>query len=420
MQTHSEINKLTDHLFRTEYGKMVAGLTRIFGIGQMSVAEDIVQDTMVLALKEWRFRPLPPNPAAWLYVVAKNKAIDYLRREKNNKKITSDLQYLLASEYTLHTTVNTIFTDEGIRDSQLRMMFALCHPKLSIEAQITLILKTLCGFGNDEIARAFITNTENINKRLYRAKEKLRQNNGLPQVPTGKTLLTRLDAVLKSIYLLFNEGYHSSSGIDKVMRHDLCFEAMRLCILLTLNEATNLPQVNALLALMCFNTSRFNARESSNGEIILYPGQNRALWDKDLIERGVYYLNMASVGQAATTYHIEAAIASYYCLSTSFEDTDWQAILQWYNLLATVNPSPMVTLNKAIAMAYGGQVSNALALVMKINGLNSYHLYHATLGDFFSLLKDSQKAAQHYANAIKLTNNLQQKKMLEKKILKLK
>jgi RNA polymerase sigma factor (sigma-70 family) len=420
LQTPGEINKLTDHLFRTEYGKMVASLTRIFGMGQMSVAEDIVQDAMVLALNEWRFRPVPPNPVAWLYVVAKNKAIDYLRREKNTKKITSDLQYLLASEYTLATTVNTIFTEEGIRDSQLRMMFALCHPDLSIEAQITLILKTLCGFGNDEIAKAFITNTENINKRLYRAKEKLRQNNELPQVPTGKALLKRLDAVLKSIYLLFNEGYHSSSGIDRVMRHDLCFEAMHLCILLTENKPTNLPQVNALLALMCFNTSRFNARESNDGEIILYPHQDRNLWDKNLINRGVYYLNIASVGNAATTYHIEAAIASYYCQSASFKDTDWQAILQWYNLLLTVNPSPMVVLSKAVVMGYGGQTDSGLKLVLQINGLEKHPLYHATLGDLYALSGDRQKAAQHYENAIKLTNNLQQKKMLEKKILKLK
>lgn len=416
MQPQDNLNTLTEHLFRTEYGKMVASLTRIFGIGQISVAEDIVQDTIVLALNEWRFRPLPPNPAAWLYVVAKNKAIDYLRREKNKQKITSDLVYLLESEYTLSSTINDIFTENEIKDSQLRMMFALCHPSISIEAQITLILKTLCGFGNDEIARALLTNTETINKRLYRAKEKLREENIKLELPSEKHLLPRLDVVLKSIYLLFNEGYNTTSGKDQVLRHDLCFEAMRLCLLLSENENTLQPQVNALLALMCYNASRFNSRTDANGDVVLYKDQDRSLWDKDLIIRGSYYLSIAAVGNIPSTYHIEAAIASHYCLAPNFKTTNWKEIYHLYELLETINPSPMVKLNKAIVLAYYGNASKAIQDILAIKGLTGDYIYFAALADLYVMEGEKLKAKECYANAYKLAKNPRQKKVIDKKI----
>ena len=417
MQTAKEINTLAEHLFRTEYGKMVSSLTRIFGIGQMHIAEDIVQDTMVKALKEWSFNKTPPNPTAWLYVVAKNKAIDHIRREKNKQKITSDLAYLLESEYTLSNTVNTLFTEEEIKDNQLRMMFALCHPSLKIEAQITLILKTLCGFGNDEIAKALLTNIETINKRLYRSKEKLRKENIELIVPKGSKLLQRLDTILKSIYLLFNEGYNTSSGKDKVLRQDLCFDAMRLCILLTENSQTNLPQVNALLALMCFNASRFNSRTDDEGNIILYKNQNRELWDSGLISRGTFYLSNSTKATVPSSYHFEAAIASYYCLSTSFETTDWKTIYNLYKHLVKINPSPIVHLNMAVVNAYCGNVATAIADVLALETLNNNHLYFAVLGDLYLLKGEVLLATENYKKARFFTKNSKQLKLLTNKII---
>lgn len=417
MQSTNNVNTLTGHLFRTEYGKMVATLTRIFGIGQMSVAEDIVQDTMVLALKEWSFKALPPNPTAWLYVVAKNKAIDYIRRERSKQKITSDIAYLLKSEYTLSSTVKTLFTEEEINDNQLRMMFALCHSSLKVESQITLILKTLCGFGNEEVAKALLTNIETINKRLYRAKEKLRKENSKLEVPKPNKLLPRLDAVLKSIYLLFNEGYTTSSGKEKVLQKDLCLEAMRLCLLLTENEPTNLPQVNALLALMCFNASRFNSRTDENGDIILYKNQNRTLWDKNLIAQGAFFLSNSSKGDILSSYHFEAAIASYYCLSSSFETTDWENIYGLYQHLVKINPSPIVTLNMAIVNAYRGNVDAAITSTLALKSLNTNHLYFAVLGDLYSLKGEFLLAKENYDKAKLFTKNLKQLKLLTDKTI---
>lgn len=395
---------------------MVSSLTRIFGIGQMSVAEDIVQDTMVLALKEWSFKPIPPNPTAWLYVVAKNKAIDYIRREKNRHKITSDIAYLLESEYTLSSTVKTLFSEEEIKDNQLRMMFALCHPALNIESQITFILKTLCGFGADEVAKALLINTETVNKRLYRAKEKFRNNTIALEVPTGNKLLPRLEAVLKSIYLLFNEGYSVSSNKDKVLSKDLCLEAMRLCLLLTENESTNLPQVSALLSLMCFNASRFNSRTDDNGDIVLYKNQDRSLWDGDLINQGTYFLVKSSQGKAISSYHLEAAIAYNYCQSTSFKATNWKDIYVLYGQLVKVNPSPMVYLNMAIVDAYCGNIDSAIASVYKLESLKKNHLYYAVLGDLLAMKKDYKEAEENYLEAKKLTNNPKQLSLLNKKI----
>jgi len=419
LQSAKEINTLADHLFRSEYGKMVASLTRIFGVGQMSIAEDIVQDTMVLALKEWSFKPLPPNPTAWLYVVAKNKAIDFIRKEKNKTKVNADIAYLLESEYTLATTINTIFTPPQIKDSQLRMMFALCHPALSSEAQITLILKTLCGFGNDEIAKALLTGVETINKRLYRSKEKLREAGIQLEVLANKKLLPQLDTVLKSIYLLFNEGYNTSSGKNQVLSNDLCLEAMRLCLLLTENELTNQPKVNALLSLMCFNASRFSSRISPTGDIVLYKEQDRSLWDSNLINQGNYYLNNSAQGETLSSYHLEAAIASFYCQSKSFEQTDWDSIYALYIHLEKLNPSPMVKLNMAIVKAYKGNINDAIADVLQIKTLKKNHLFYAVLGDLYQQKGEREKAKENYEKATQFIKNPRQLQLINLKLEKL-
>ncbi len=409
-----EPNQLVDHLFRTEAGKMTAVLTRLFGFKQHETAEDIVHDTIYQALKEWRFR-VPENPTAWLYRVAKNKAIDYLRRENRMAEITSELKPLLISEYTLPTVVNFYFNENEIADSQLRMMFAACHPAIPEEAQIALVLKTLCGFSVEEIARAFLSNKDSIEKRLYRAKEKIREANIQLDVPVGNDMQTRLETVLQCIYLLFNEGYNSSTA-DSVIRKDLCYEAIRLCLLLTENPNSNLPETNALLALMCYNASRFDARIDNDGLIVLLQDQDRTKWNKELIQKGQYYFNISSAGNHISTYHLEAAISSMHCMAASFAQTNWKAILGFYNLLTERKPSPVVLLNRAIALSFAESKQAAIAEIKKLGSLQNHYLYNAALGDLYFDIGKTDEAKVYYETALKQTHNPQEHELLNKKL----
>src|SRR6266496_3567670 len=327
MHQNKNIDQLVDHLFRHESGKMIAVLSRLLGLQNMEVAQDIVQDTLLQAMTTWGYKAVPDNPAAWLYRVAKNKAIDFLRKEKRFRDISPQYSYLLQSEYSLSSTVNNLFLENEIQDSQLRMMFACGHPSIAEESQIALTLKTLCGLSINEIAKAFLTNEETITKRIYRAKEKIKSENIELNVPQGKELPQRLDVVLKSLYLLFNEGYNSSHP-DQLIREDLCQEAIRLSYLLTTHSITNLPRTNALLSLMCFQASRLQARLDDKGNIILLKYQDRSKWYKPLIEKGFAYLNAATENFDPSPYHLEAAIASLHASAESFESTDWKGIHQ--------------------------------------------------------------------------------------------
>ena len=300
---------MVDHLFRHESGKMVAVLTRVFGFANMEQAEDIVQDTIIRALETWKFGKVPDNPQAWLYRTAKNKAIDLIRRQKVKHKIESEIAPLLKSEYTLVPSMNDMFRENEIKDSQLRMMFACCHPSITIESQLTLMLKTLCGLSTREIGNAFLTTEDTIQKRLYRTKEKIKEEHISLDYPGADVMQARLDTVLKALYLLFNEGYNSSHP-EKLIREDLCEEAIRLTILLTENSKTNQPHTNALLALMCYQASRFGARLDDKGFIVLLKDQERMHWNKFLIDRGNEYLVRSADENAVHDYHIEAAIAS--------------------------------------------------------------------------------------------------------------
>lgn len=322
-ESNNEVNKIVDHLFRHEAGKMVAVLTRIFGFKNIEQAEDIVQDTIIRALETWKFGKLPDNPQAWLYRTAKNKAIDLIRRQKVKHKIESEIAPLLRSEYTLVPSMNDMFRENEIKDSQLRMMFACCHPSISQESQVTLMLKTLCGLSSKEIGNAFLTNEETIQKRLYRTKEKIREEHISLDYPGADMMQSGLDAVLRALYLLFNEGYNSSHP-EKLIREDLCEEAMRLTLLLTANPKTNLPYANALLALMCYHSSRFGARLDDKGFVVLLKDQDRTQWNKFLIERGNEYLSCSAEGNSIHQYHIEAAIASLHANAKSYKLTDWE------------------------------------------------------------------------------------------------
>jgi RNA polymerase sigma factor (sigma-70 family) len=381
-------NELLPHLFRTEYRKIISVLVRHYGFEQLSVAEDIASDTFLIAAETWGIKGLPENPVAWLYTVAKNKSRDLLRR---NAIFNEKLRPALKAELLTIPETDIDLSEENIKDSQLQMMFAISDPALSVESQVALILRILCGFGIDEIADAFLTNRETINKRLFRGKEKLRSAQIEISLPSAEEINKRIDAVLTSLYLLFNEGYYSSSQ-NSVLRKDFCLEAMRLTGLLVENEKTNNPRVDALFALMCFHASRFDARTNENGEIIRYDDQNIELWNDDLISTGHYYLSKASRGKELSRYHLEAGIA-YWHTTKNDSHEKWENILQLYNQLLCLSYSPVGALNRTYALSriYGKQ---AAILEAEKLGLAKNHLYHVLLGWLYTGV-DNEKAKEH-------------------------
>lgn len=412
----SRVNQLLHHLFRHESGKMVAVLTRLLGFQNLETAQDIVQETLLQALHNWRFHTVPDNPSAWLYRVAKNKALDYIRRERNFKdKVNPQYAQRLQSEYTLSPALDVLFTEHEIADSQLRMIFACCHPAIPEEAQVALTLKTLCGLSTEEIARAFLTQTDTITKRIYRAKEKIREQNIEPAVPQGAALTNRLDTVLKCLYLLFNEGYNSSHP-EQLIRDELCEDALRLCHLLAIHPHTQMPKTKALLALLSFQASRLGARQEKKGQIILLKDQDRRQWNTDLIRQGFYWIEAAATGSEISVYHLEAGIASLHASAPSFEKTDWKSIYHLYEILYSLQPGPVVALNKAIASAYANSTTRGLEELLAIKGLENYHLWYATAGEFFLETNDKEKARLSFEKALSLTPSRTEKQLLFEKL----
>jgi RNA polymerase sigma factor (sigma-70 family) len=405
-------NELLPHLFRTEYRKITSVLYKHFGFEHPEIAEDIASDTFLTATETWGLKGLPENPVAWLYTVARNKAKDHLRRKKLfEQKISPALQ----STYTDWEENVINLSDEHIRDSQLQLMFAICQPVLPPEAQIGLALRILCGFGIDEIADAFLSNKETINKRLFRAKEKLREQQIKIEFPPAAEIGTRIQAVLTTLYLLFNEGYYSSSK-DTTLRKDLCLEAMRLTYMLIENKSTNLPDANALLALMCFHSSRFDARTDSNGEMIRYEEQDTSLWNDELITRGSYYLNQASTGNKVNKYHLEAAIAYWHTIKTDSAEK-WEGILQLYNRLLLSAYSPIAALNRTYALYKARGKQEAITEAEKLQ-LNGNHLYHVLLGHLYTGV-DQQTAIGHLQTALKQAKTATEKNRIRKDLEKL-
>jgi RNA polymerase sigma factor (sigma-70 family) len=415
LPSSKNIHELTGHLFRHESGKMVSVLSRLLGLQNIETAQDIVQDTLLQAMNTWGYNGIPDNPPAWLYRVAKNKAIDFLRRKKKFKEITPQYAYLVESEYSLTPTVNNLFLENEIQDSQLRMMFACCHPSIPEESQVAMALKTLCGLSLNEIARAFLTNDETISKRIYRAKEKIKGEKIELDVPDNDELPERLDAVLKSLYLLFNEGYNSSHP-EQLIREDLCEEAMRLCLLLTQHPLTNFPRSKALLSLMCFQSSRLNVRLDDKGNIILLKYQDRNKWNRSLIQKGFDYLDAAAEPFEVSAYHFEAAIASLHAAAPSFEQTDWKSIYHLYEMLYEAQPNPIVAMNKAIASAYAISKQKALEELKEIKGLEHHHLYYASIGEMYFDLHEKENAKTYFEKAFDLTNSQTEKQLLLEKI----
>lgn len=413
----SAIHHTVDHLFRHESGRLVSGLSKLLGLQNLETAHDIVQDTLLQALSTWGFHGLPDNPSAWLTRVAKNKAVDYLRRGKNFKtNISPQYAYLLKSEYVLTPAINQLFQDDEIQDSQLRMIFACCHPSIPPESQIALALKTLCGLSSAEIAKAFLTGEETIHKRIYRAKEKIRNENIELELPSSGELTMRLDTVLKSLYLLFNEGYNSSHT-ERLIREELCEEAMRLAYLLTLHQTTGSPKTKAMLALFCFQASRLQARLDDRGNIILLKYQDRTKWHQPLIQTGNFYLNQAFTEPFETSvYHLEAAIAALHASAKKFEETDWKRIGFLYDQLYQLQPTPIIALNRSIVSAYTDEKEQALDRLKQIKGLENYYLYHTSIGEVYFELNNKKEAKKYFERALKLTSSKPEQQLLEGKI----
>lgn len=397
---------------------MVAFLTRIFGAHNLEMAEDIAQDTLLKAFEQWKIKGIPDNPSAWLTTVAKNRAMDVIRRERRKIRLSDDVAVLLESEYTIATTMENLTTDEEIKDDQLRMMFACCHPALAGEAQVTMILKTLCGFSIAEIAKAFLSNEENINKRLYRARQLFREGKIALEIPIKNELGERLENVLTAIYLLFNEGYNATSHED-LIRNDLIQEALRLGLLLTKNTQTARPEVFALLALMCFHAARTGSRLDEQGNILLLKQQNRSIWNQDLIQTGVGFLSQSAQGALFTRYHLEAGIAYEHCVAKSYDQTNWQNIVNWYDLLYQIHPTAIVALNRAIAIGEWKGAAEGLKAVEQIPDLQTiknYYLLSATLGEFYLQLENTEKAQHYFTLALSQTQSEKEKKFLQEKL----
>lgn len=403
--------QLVEHFFRHEAGRLTAWLARVLGFERLEQAEDLVQDTLLQALRVWRLRGVPDKPAAWLYEVARRRAFDVLRRERRLQQIGEAL-LRVAPEAVVPPPTRL---DEELADSQLRMLFACCHPALPAEGQLAMCLKVLCGLSIPEIAHAFLTSEETITKRLYRAKEKVRAGGIALEVPQGAVLGSRLDAVLKALYLLFNAGYNSSHS-DQLIRQDLCAEAMRLALLLLEQQHTATPRTYALLGLMCLQASRFDARTTAEGAIVLLPDQDRSQWSRPLIARGMGYLAQAAEGDSLSEYHLEAAIAFEHCRALSFAGTDWPLIRHYYDLLLRLKPSPVVALHRAVAVAHEAGTAAGLIELAAVEGLDRHYLYHAVWGDLLARNQQLAAARDQYLEARLLTESAAERELLDQKI----
>ena len=393
-------------------------LTKLFGPQNLQLAEDVVQDTLIKAYSTWKINGLPQNPSAWLFTVARNKAIDVLRQQKRKDDFSKTIAPLLQSEYTLVPTVQDMINTNTIDDDQLRMMFVCCHPALSTEAQVSLILRTLCGFSVTEIAHAFVTGYDTVEKRLVRARQSFRDNNVQFELPPAAELDNRLDNVLLAIYLLFNEGYNSTQHED-LIRKDLMNEAMHLCEMILRSSFVNPANTHALLSLICFTAARNEARLDANGDILILKKQDRTKWNRALIEKGIYHLESSAAGSNINKYQFEAGIAYEHARANSYEQTNWHNILQCYNLLYKFYPSPVIELNRAIVINElngPAEAIKAIEAIEQISSLKKYYLLPATLGELHLQLQQSDIANKYFALAMELTKSAIEKKLLQQKM----
>ncbi len=396
--TPESIQGLVDHLFRHQAGRMVAALTASFGPTHLDLAEEVVQEALLQALRRWAFHGVPEKPGAWLYRVARNLALDRLRRDATWREKAPAVLASLATE----TAPEEVALPGEITDDQLRLIFLACHPAIPRDGRVALTLKTVAGFSVREIARAFLTREATVAQRLVRAQRLIRER-GLPfEMPPPGELGTRLEAALEVLYLLFNEGYGAHGG-DELVRSELCAEALRLASELARLPATDRPEVHALLALMLFQASRLPARVNRAGNLVRLAEQDRALWDRELLRRAFAHFARAAAGDRLTGYHLQAAIAAQHAAAARAEDTDWAAILDLYDQLLALNPSPVVALNRAVALAEVEGPRAGLAALEEVAdhpSLAGYYLLPATRADLLARLGEAKAAAESYRQAL--------------------
>jgi RNA polymerase sigma-70 factor (ECF subfamily) len=412
------IPQLAEHLFRHEAGKLVSVLTGIFGIERLQLAEDVVQESLVRAMQTWPYYGIPQNPAAWLMQTAKNLALDLIRREKRFHAKQADIIASIELRLAEPGADDAPKFDDEIKDGRLRLIFACCHPLIPQEAQTALALKTLCGFSPAEIAKAFLTTEAATAKRLTRARQRIQEQRIPFEIPSGAELSSRLDGVLQILYLLFNEGYKASSG-ESLVRADLCHEAIRLAALLAEHPAGNQPRTHALLALMLLNAARLPARTDTAGNILRLEEQDRTAWDRALIALGLQHLGQAAAGDEVSAYHLQAGIAACHCTAPDYPATDWPRILSLYDRLAQLDDSPVIALNRAVAIAnvHGPRVGlEAVAAIPNTQALNSYYLLYAVLGEFEAQLNHLPSAASHLKKALQLTELESERAFLSKRL----
>jgi RNA polymerase sigma factor (sigma-70 family) len=410
--------ELSDHLFRHEAGRMVSTLTRVFGVQNLALAEDVVQDAFCRALEVWKFRGVPDNPSAWLMATAKNRALDVLRRRRTARNVAPELESFLQSEWTLAPMVEELFAANAIKDDLLRMMFSCCHPRLPEETQVALVLHILCGFSVDEIASAFVSSHAAIEKRITRAKKVLAASKRLFDVAAAAEFSARLPAVHRALYLLFNEGYHGASA-ETAVRAELCREAMRLTAALLAHPLGTTPVTYALAALMCLHAARLPARVDASGNLSSLFDQDRSQWDQELVVEGLKLLELSASGSQVTEYHVESAMASMHASALRTEDTDWKAIISLYDTLMTIRPSPIVALNRAIAIAQNDGPERGLDEIRAIadrDRLAAYPFYFAALGELELRRGKHEIAREHFRAALALARNPTERGFFDRRV----
>lgn len=407
-----DVTVLVDHLFRHHAAGMLAGLVKRLGLADLDLAEEAVQEAMLQALRLWPYHGVPDGPRAWLARVAHNKAVDIVRRRGALRRKVKDLELQAADT----TPGRPLDASESWEDERLAMIFACTHPALPDEARVALTLKAACGFSVAEIARAFLASETTIAQRIVRAKQRLRDHALVLEVPDPERLPARLDSVLQVIYLLFNEGYCAHGG-DALVRHDLCGEAIWLADLLARRAETALPKVFAVLSLMELQASRLPARQDEAGDLVLLPDQDRSRWDWGLIDRGLRHLALASAGDELTSYHLQAGIAAVHAVAPSDEATDWPRLLDLYDLLVTIDPSPVIALNRAVALGLvHGPDEGLRALDALDRALSGYFLLPATRADFLRRLGRAEEARVSYEAALALAQTGPERRFLTRRL----
>jgi len=397
---------------------MVAALTRVFGVHNLALAEDVVQEAFCRAIEVWKFRGVPENPSAWLMAAAKNCALDAVRRERTARTFAPELGRFLQSEWTLAPVVQELFGQNAIKDDLLRMMFSCCQPQLPEKAQVALVLHILCGFSVGEVASAFVSAQAATEKRISRAKKVLATSKKLFDVASGVQFSARLPAVQRALYLLFNEGYHGASA-ETAVRVELCREGMRLTAMLLEHPLGKTSATYALAALMCLHAARLPSRVNPSGNLSSLFDQDRSQWDQELVVEGLKLLELSATGSELTAYHVEAAIASVHAMAHRVEDTDWGQIVSLYDTLMLIRPSPIVALNRAIALAQNEGPERGLEEIRTIaegERLANYPFYHAALGEFELQSGNHEAAREHFRAALKLARNSMERRFLDQRV----